>query len=80
MITVSVKLYGTLPRHIPGYDSQAGITMQVEEGSTFEDLIRILHLPPAEARVIIAEGVSRKASDTVSNGEEIGFFLPMAGG
>ena len=80
MITVTVKLYGTLPRQIPGYDSQAGIAMQVEEGSTFEDLIGILHLPPMEARVIIVGGVSMRASDTVSKGEEIGFFLPMAGG
>ena len=79
MITVTVKLYGALPCHVAGYDSQAGITVHVEEGTTYEDLIGILRLPPEEARIIIAQGVSRKARDTVGDHEEISFFLPMMG-
>jgi hypothetical protein len=79
VITVTVKLYGALPCHVAGYDSQAGITVHVEEGTTYEHLIGILRLPPEEARVIIAGGVSRRARDTIGDHEEISFFLPMMG-
>jgi len=80
LIMVAVKLYDTLPGYVVGYDSQSGITAQVEEGTTYEDLFGTLRLSPEEARLIIVQRVSRKARDTIGDYEDRSFFVPIAGG
>lgn len=79
-IRVTVKLYATLRRFFPDYDPDRGIDAKVEEGSTIENLIQTLELPPNEARVILIRGISKKSTDVVKDGDQVNIFTPLGGG
>lgn len=80
LITVKLKLFGTLPRHVPDYRPESGIDVEMVDGSTYRDMMETLHLPEEEARLIIVNGKSKRPTDPVSEGEDIFFFLPLGGG
>jgi len=52
----------------------------MEEGSTIENLIQTLQLPPNEARVIFIKGLSKKIEDPIKDGDQINIFTPIGGG
>ncbi len=79
-IRVNVRLFATLRRFYPDYDSEKGIDVEVEGGSTIEKLIRVLQLPENEARVILINGKSKMTTDTVEDGDRINIFTPLGGG
>jgi molybdopterin converting factor small subunit len=80
LIRVKVKLFGTLRRFYPNYNSEKGIDLEIEEGSTMEALIKTLQLPQNEARVLLINGVSKKVTDPIQEGNCINIFAPMGGG
>ncbi len=79
-IRVNVRLFATLRRFFPGYNSEKGMDIKVEEGSTIENLIRSLQLPEKEAKVILINGKSKKTSDVITDGDQINIFTPIGGG
>lgn len=80
LIKVNVKLFATLRRYIPDYDPDKGIDVELNEGSTVEDLIHALHLSKNEARVIIVNGISKKLTDLINNQDQVNIFTPITGG
>ena len=79
-IRVNVRLFATLRRFFPDCDPQKGINVEVEEGSTLQHLIQVLHLPEQEARVILINGISKKTTDQIREGDQINLFTPLGGG
>jgi len=79
-IRINVKVFATLRRFFPDYDPEKGIDVTIEEGATFEHLIQSLHLPPNEASVILVNGLSKKMTDRIMDGDQINIFAPMGGG
>ncbi len=79
-IRVNVRLFATLRRFFPDYNSEKGMDIKVEEGSTIENLIRSLQLPEKEAKVILINGKSKKTSDVITDGDQINIFTPIGGG
>ena len=79
-IRITVKLFGTLRKYITDYDHKKGVELDMPEGSTFEDLIRTIELPPKEARLFFVRGISKKNTDTLLDSDEVSIFLPIAGG
>ncbi len=79
-IRVNVKLFATLRRFFPDYDAEKGVEVKVEAGSTVENLIQALHLPEKEARVILINGLSKKNTDTLADGDQVSLFTPLGGG
>jgi len=79
-IRINVKVFATLRRFFPGYDTEKGIDVTLEEGATIEHLIQTLQLPPNEARVILINGLSKKMTDRITEGDQINIFAPMGGG
>jgi molybdopterin converting factor small subunit len=79
-IRVSVRLFATLRRFFPDYNPDKGIELDVVEGTTVESLIQTLRLPPNEARVVLINGISKKPTDPVKEGDQVSLFTPLGGG
>jgi len=77
---LTVKLFGLLPRHVPGYDYAKGIVIEAKEGVTYRDLIKLLNLPEGEVGLFSADGIMRRPEDRIEDGREIKIFMPLAGG
>ena len=79
-IRVNVRLFATLRRFFPGYDPEKGVEVKVAEGSMVENLIQTLQLPQNEARVILINGMSKKTTDMLTDGDQVSLFTPLGGG
>jgi len=79
-IRVHVRLFATLRRFFPDYDPEKGIELKVKEGSTVQDLIQTLQLPEKEARVVLINGMSKKNTDMLTDGDQVSLFTPLGGG
>ena len=80
MIRVNVKLFAALRNHFPGYDPNKGIDVEMNEGSTNEDLIRALHLSQNEAGVIVVNGISKRITERINDRDQVNIFTPIFGG
>jgi hypothetical protein len=80
-ITVNAKLFGTLRDRVPGnYDHEKGITVLLHEEATIQDLLHVVGLSERETGFFTMNGVSGKLGDRLNEGDEVCFFLPLAGG
>lgn len=79
-IKVKAKLFGTLRKYAPGYDSEQGLEVMLREGQTVQSLLEALGIPEDEARLFFIGGAFKKVTDVLQDGDEISLFLPMAGG
>ncbi|HEX8949070.1 MAG TPA: MoaD/ThiS family protein [Dissulfurispiraceae bacterium] len=74
-MTIKVKLFASLRNFGP--DEQI---MELSEPSTLEDLAATLRLPPEIPLLRVVNGEIRKPDYSLSEGDEIAFFPPIAGG
>jgi sulfur carrier protein ThiS len=80
MITVHVKLYGTLPERFEGYDPERGLTVQLSPGERVGDLTARLNISPEETGVVALDGRVAKPADIVPDGARIRIFQVSHGG
>ncbi len=80
MITVKVKPFATLRRHFPDVEIGGGVTVELPDGATIEQLLQKLDLPRAHVKVIFVNGTVQSRDHTLSDGDEIGVFPPVGGG
>ena len=79
-ITVTVKLYSALDKHVENYNPSTGIEKTLDEGATVGDLIKALGLSPKSARIVLVENMVRNLDEQVFDGELIQLFSPIGGG
>jgi molybdopterin converting factor small subunit len=80
-IQVNVKLFGTLRDRVAGvYDHEKGIDVPLREGATIRELLSVIGLSEKEAGFFVVNEVSKKLTDRLNDCDEIGIFLPLAGG
>jgi sulfur carrier protein ThiS len=77
---LKVKLYGTLSRHIPGYQHLQGIEVEIPEGATAKKLLDSLKISEKQGAVVIMDGRILKASDTMHGGVPVNIVQPLSGG
>lgn len=77
---ITVRLFGVLPRYVPGYNYADGIAVEVQEGTTYQRLSALLRLPECEVGFFSVGGIIKKADDVVSGGEEVSIFMHLGGG
>jgi molybdopterin synthase sulfur carrier subunit len=86
---VSVRLYATLVRIVPdrvskdypdGIRAGAPLSVELTEGSTLDDLVETLGLPPEKVRVTFVNGRAQQRNYHIAPGDEIGIFPPVGGG
>ena len=80
MIKVNIKLFSTLRRHFPDYDPHEGIDVELGEGSTVQDLLRVLDLSQKEARVVFCHGTAKRGDDPINHEDELKIFTQICGG
>ncbi len=80
MVSVNVKLFGILRRHVPDYDHEKGVVLTLKDGSSIRDVVGVLGLPEKEAGLFLVKGRPKRREDTVCDGDEIAVFVMMAGG
>lgn len=74
--TIDLKLFATLVTHAPRDASQYPITA----GMTVADLIELLQIPRASAKLVFVDGVRADLEKRLNGGERVGIFPPVGGG
>ena len=49
---ILVKLSTTLRDCVPGYDAEAGLSLDMPEGTSVRELARHIHVPPEEIKIV----------------------------
>jgi hypothetical protein len=80
MISVHVKLYGTLPNRFEGYDPDKGLTVRLARGDCVSHLTGKLNIAPADTGVVAMDGRVAKPTDVVPDGAHIRIFQLAHGG
>ncbi len=80
MLTVHIKLYGSLPGRVPGYDPEKGVTLELDPGARISDLAARLGIGADEEAVIAMAGRVARRDDPVENGASLRIFPVAHGG
>ncbi len=80
MIKIEVVLFATLRKYHPGGKSSEPFTMQIQEGTTIEGLLKILKIPPRESKQVFVNSVRQEKDYVPKDGERVAVFPPIAGG
>lgn len=77
---VSVRLFGTLPRHYPGNYPDCGLQAEVPKGITVVQLVETMQIPREHVAIVAVNGRVAGPDDTVPENAEIQFFQGLHGG
>jgi molybdopterin converting factor small subunit len=80
MMTVYVKLFATLRRHFPELGIGEAMAVQLPADSTVKQLLQELSLEDEHVKIIFVNGITRKESYRLRQGDEVGIFPPVGGG
>jgi molybdopterin converting factor small subunit len=79
-ITVEVRVFATLRQFLPELGIGEAKSLQVEPGTTLDDIREMLGLPYEAVKVIMRNSLQAYPGDTVSNGDRIAYIPAVAGG
>lgn len=73
---VEVRLFAHLRQLYPG----GFLEMELNEGSTVEDLINTLKLTAEKSLIIMVNGCREEKTKVLQSGDRVGIFPPVGGG
>jgi sulfur carrier protein ThiS len=82
---VSLKLFASLSVHLPA-DLRSGhrIELDVDAGTTVQDVIERQGIPPGQCAIVLVDGVwvaqAERAQRALGEGEVLAIWPPVAGG
>ena len=79
-LTVYVKVFATLLRHLPGWTSGEVKEVVLPAGATVRTLVDELGLPREDVKVVFVNGRARPLDWELAGGDEVGIFPPVGGG
>ena len=77
---VTVKVFASLKRYLPEDRADHPFDMEIPEGATLEDVVRLIGLPSDEVKVTFVNGRTEELTHALRDGDEIGIFPPIGGG
>jgi len=80
MITVQVRLFATLRRHVPDLGLGEAMPVELPDGATVGQLVERLGLPADQVKIVFVNGVAQEDGSRLSDGDEVGIFPPVGGG
>ena len=80
MAKVDVRLYAALRRYVPHLGLGEAIELDLDEGTTIRHIFARLGLPESEVKRAFVNGLSRGYEHTLSDGDRVAIFPPVAGG
>ena len=80
MINVEVRLYATLRKYYSKANKSGVLKVSLRKGVTLQRLYDQLNIPFDEVKIVMVNGRAQKHSYTLSDGDRIAIFPPVAGG
>ena len=80
MIEIELRVFGELRRHRKGMGIGEGQTLRCDDGSTVNDILSLLGIPEADAKIILVNGRAKKIDDELCTGDRLAIFPAVAGG
>jgi molybdopterin converting factor small subunit len=79
-LTVEVRVFATLRQFLPELGIGEAKIIQLEPGTTLNDLREMLGLPQAGVKVIMRNNLQAFPDDLVADGDRIAYIPAVAGG
>lgn len=79
-MNVAVKLFGTLGQHIPEYDRDCGINIEISDGAKVKDLLDHIKIHGTKGIIVVAEGKLLKPEDKLGDSCSVQIFQSVFGG
>ena len=76
---VTLEVFGSLRQHLPGYDPERGLEVEIPAGTRLSGLFARLHLPVSETNMVTVDGHLAEEDEPLTNGASV-LVLPYAGG
>jgi len=80
VINAEVRLYATLRRYSPKAMKNESIKLKLQKGVTLQQLYDRLNIPVEEVKIVMVNGRAKNHDYTLSEGDRIAIFPPVAGG
>jgi molybdopterin synthase sulfur carrier subunit len=77
---IELHLYASLKRDLPVKGDGTSRRIDVDQGTTIEDLLDRLSIPADTVRIILLNGVHAGGGRVLKDGDRLGVFPPLAGG
>ncbi len=77
---IEVNLYAALSQYIPDGNKGPIHIVDVEEGTTVNELLRELGVPTQSAKLIFLDGIHSNLDTILKEGSRLGVFPPVGGG
>jgi len=77
---VKVKLFATLRKYLPDLELGSSKDVQIDHGTTIEQLYKNLGIPIEEIKLAYVNGIYCEPDYILNDGDEIGIFPPIGGG
>ncbi|MBN2043715.1 MAG: MoaD/ThiS family protein [Anaerolineales bacterium] len=75
-----VRVFATLRRYLPELAIGEAKIVQIEPGTTLDQLRECLDLPAEEVKVIMVNNLQADPDDLVSDGDRVTYIPAVAGG
>lgn len=77
---VELRLYASLSRYLPERKEGNSCMMEIDPGTTIQELMHKLQIPPEAPKVIFLNGIHAQGNEVLKEGDRVGAFPPVAGG
>jgi molybdopterin converting factor small subunit len=77
---IELRLYASLGRYLPEKKEGNSCLVEIDPGTTIQDLFRRFHIPPEEPKIIFLNGIHTQGREVLKEGDRVGAFPPVAGG
>ena len=77
---IRVKIFGTLKRHISGYDPVHGLEVEIPDGAKVEDLCSHLGIPQKDTPIVTVNHRIVKAEEALTDRSEVNVIQRVSGG
>ncbi len=77
---VRVKLFGTFPQTVQGYDAETGLDIKLPDGARICDLLAHLEIPETDGYMVTIDNIVKRPVDVIKDGVVLSILPCLAGG
>ncbi len=77
---VELRLYASLGRYLPENKEGNSCILEIDPGTTIQELLHKLSIPLDAPKVIFLNGIHARGDEVLKEGDRLGAFPPVAGG
>ena len=76
---IKLEVFGSLRQHLPGYDPEQGVEVEIPAGTTLSGLFAKLNLPVSESNMVTVDNRLAEEDEPLRDGASV-LVLPYVGG